>query len=42
VPDAPVPGNRYAWFLALGLVLLAADSAADLRERRRAAARGGG
>jgi Ca-activated chloride channel homolog len=42
VPGAPVPGNRYAWFVALALVLVAADAAADARARRRPAAQGRG
>jgi Ca-activated chloride channel homolog len=42
VPGAPVPGNRYAWFVALALALVAADAAAEARGRRRPAAEGRG
>jgi Ca-activated chloride channel homolog len=41
MPHAPAPGNRYAWFVAAALALIAADLAADARTRRRAPAPGG-
>jgi Ca-activated chloride channel homolog len=36
VPAGPVPGNRYAWFIALALVLIGTEAVSEARGRRGA------